>query len=455
MSKGTHTYGYDDAGRLTSWTAPGGETTDYEWDASGNRVRAGEETFSYDARNRLTGSGDGDTWSYTPRGTLAQSVVDGVERTPEFDAFERMVASGDGTVEYGYDALGRVATRTEDEGLMAAAETSEFLYGGLEKNNPLAVLDSEGDALSSYGRDEAGELVSIADADQQPALAYLNNHTDLAATYTPQGTTTSSTAFSPFGETVASEGAADSLGFQSEWTDPVTGDVNMHARWYQPGTGRFASRDTMTLEPDPSVQLNRYTYGNGAPMRYRDPSGHFLVGSTGAAVGAGAATSIGLGTTMAIGLGLLGGVGVALAIGFVAYTAYNYYTSSSSSGFSNRPAYRPGMYSMYSGGGSSGGAGSGSGGGSGATATGSFTTTPYATPGYTGGRSWSPRTSVRPEPRRPVVPKVDPRKKILRKILNTPQPRPPIHNTVDQSDVDKARKKAEETVRNFRISMKT
>src|SRR5262245_3029063 len=48
---GGNTYGYDYAGRLTSWTGPAGATTAYEWDAAGNRTRAGADTFTYDQRN--------------------------------------------------------------------------------------------------------------------------------------------------------------------------------------------------------------------------------------------------------------------------------------------------------------------------------------------------------------------------------------------------------------------
>ncbi len=48
----------------------------------------------------------------------------------------------------------------------------------------------------------------------------------------------------------------------------------MHARWYQPTTGTFASRDTATLGSDPSVQTNRYTYGNASPLTNTDPTGH-------------------------------------------------------------------------------------------------------------------------------------------------------------------------------------
>ncbi|MGJ6965673.1 polymorphic toxin-type HINT domain-containing protein, partial [Streptosporangium sp. G11] len=36
----------------------------------------------------------------------------------------------------------------------------------------------------------------------------------------------------------------------------------------------FTSRDTATLNPDPSVQANRYTYANASPLTHTDPTGH-------------------------------------------------------------------------------------------------------------------------------------------------------------------------------------
>ncbi|MEV4478047.1 RHS repeat domain-containing protein [Nonomuraea salmonea] len=54
---GTNTYAYDQADRMTSWTAPDGTTTTYEWDDSGNRVKVGDTPFVYDERNRLLSGG--------------------------------------------------------------------------------------------------------------------------------------------------------------------------------------------------------------------------------------------------------------------------------------------------------------------------------------------------------------------------------------------------------------
>ncbi|MEV4751820.1 LamG-like jellyroll fold domain-containing protein [Streptosporangium sp. NPDC049248] len=260
---GTNTYGYDRAGRLTSWTAPGGAVTAYEWDASGNRTKAGAETFVYDQRNRLT-SGAGTDYTYTPRGTTATETKAGVTRNLTFDAFDRLVNDGDAS--YGYDALGRMTSRTK------GADQQRFTYSGLS-NDLVATTDGAGALQAKYGRDPFGGLLSLQEG-AGPALATMTDlHGDLVATFS--GTSlVDSTAYDPFGNVTHRSGTQRALGYQGEYTDPDTGKVNMHTRWYQPGTGTFTSRDTATLNPDPSVQANRYTYANAGPLTHSDPTGH-------------------------------------------------------------------------------------------------------------------------------------------------------------------------------------
>ncbi|MFF5110016.1 polymorphic toxin-type HINT domain-containing protein [Streptosporangium sp. NPDC000509] len=260
---GTNTYTHDRAGRLTSWTAPGGAVTAYEWDASGNRTKAGTDTFVYDQRNRLT-SGAGVDYTYTPRGTLATETKAGVTRDLVFDAFDRMVSDGEAT--YGYDALDRMTSRT------AGATQQRFTYSGLS-NNLVTVADGANTTLAKYGRDPFGGLLSLQEG-ASPALAVMNDlHGDVVGTFSATALV-DSVAYDPFGEVTHRTGTARTLGYQGEYTDPDTGKVNMHARWYQPGTGTFTSRDTATLNPDPSVQANRYTYANAGPLTNTDPSGH-------------------------------------------------------------------------------------------------------------------------------------------------------------------------------------
>ncbi|WP_139576735.1 LamG-like jellyroll fold domain-containing protein [Microbispora catharanthi] len=260
---GNNTYTYDWANRLTSWIAPDGKTTDYGWDAAGNRIRAGDKTYTYDERNRLI-SGDGYTYTYTARGTLAEASNGKVEIT-KFDAFDRLVQ--DGAVTYDYDALDRMATRSDGE------QTLKFAYDG-QTNNLVGVTDSGNVKKAAYGRDAFGRTVSLSDGGGGQ-LAFSDLHGDLIGAFTADGTALiDSVAYNPFGEVIAQTGAPHGIGYQGGYTDPSTKKVNMAARWYQPATGSFVSRDTATLTADPSVQLNRYTYANDNPLTNTDPDGH-------------------------------------------------------------------------------------------------------------------------------------------------------------------------------------
>ncbi|MEV0629133.1 RHS repeat-associated core domain-containing protein [Nonomuraea wenchangensis] len=261
---GKNTYTYDWANRLTSWTAPDGARTDYGWDAAGNRVKAGDKTYTYDERDRLT-AGDGRTYAYTARGTLAEEG-NGMVRLTKSDAFDRLV-SDDG-VQYDYDALDRVETRSQ------GGKTQRMTYDGTT-NNLVAVTDTAtGVKTAMFGRDALGRTLGLSDG-AGAQLAFCDLRGDLIGAFTATGTSLiDSVAYNPFGEVVTRTGATHDLGYQGAYTDPSTGKVNMAARWYQPATGSFISRDTLTQNGDPSVQLNRYTYANDNPLTNVDPDGH-------------------------------------------------------------------------------------------------------------------------------------------------------------------------------------
>ncbi|MGW2372134.1 LamG-like jellyroll fold domain-containing protein [Kitasatospora sp. NPDC001683] len=248
-------YGYDLAGRLTSWSADG-TTTAYTWDAAGNRTGNGTATATYDERNRLLSDGTS-TYRYTARGTLAAVTTAGKDDTLAYDAFGRLITEG--TTSYTYDGLDRVTSRN----------AARFSYDGGSNN-------LTGDGTWTYARDTAGNLLGAGNGTSSVRLR-TDKHTDVTATLDNNGTTvTGTTTYDPFGKPTATSGTGTSLGYQSGWTDPATGDVNMAARWYRPGTGGFTSRDSYLLSPSPSAQANRYTYGNASPLNGTDPSGHCL-----------------------------------------------------------------------------------------------------------------------------------------------------------------------------------
>jgi RHS repeat-associated protein len=251
--RSSNSYSYDGANRLTSWTAPGGSVTPYEWDDAGNRTRAGTKTFTYNDRNQLTSDGI-TTYSYTPRGTLASAG--GKQST--YDAFDQVASDGSAT--YSYDSLGRVASRNG----------TAFSYNSLGND-----VVAEGTRVIS--RDPSGQPLSdkATGSTATAKLLYSDQHGDVTGRFRGLDSYGQRT-FDPFGQVTSSTGEQSPLGYQGEWTDPTTNAVNMHSRWYSPTAGSFISRDTWTIPAIPTMAANRYTYANGNPATHADPSGHFI-----------------------------------------------------------------------------------------------------------------------------------------------------------------------------------
>ncbi|MBL7495115.1 RHS repeat protein, partial [Frankia sp. CNm7] len=255
---GTHTYTYDWADRLTSWTDPASTATTYGWDAAGNRTSVNSQAATFDARNRLTSDGAA-TYLYTARGTMSSRTAGSTVTTFGFDAFDRLVShtAGPVTTDYTYDGLDRIATRNT---------TENFVYDGLEKEPGV-------DGTSAYARGPAGELLGTGTAGGDWATLE-NQHGDIVAAFTIDGTAlTDDRAYDPFGAPIVAGDPNLRIGYQGSWTDPDTGLVNAQARWYNPATATFLSRDTAALPWTGTPADNRYTYAAANPITYNDPTG--------------------------------------------------------------------------------------------------------------------------------------------------------------------------------------
>ena len=60
-------------------------------------------------------------------------------------------------------------------------------------------------------------------------------------------------------------------GFTGEPQDPTTGMVHLRARWYQPESATFASRDPFAGDPSVPQTLNPYAYAHCACQRKSRP----------------------------------------------------------------------------------------------------------------------------------------------------------------------------------------
>lgn len=166
---------------------------------------------------------------------------------------------GGGTLaRYGYDGDGLRASKTV---LGTARGFTWDVAGGL----PMLLLDG----TTAYVYGPGGLPVSQIAA--SGAVTYLH-HDQLGST---RGLTDSSGAVSaaytydPFGTLAASTGTATSpLGFAGQYSDAETGFQYLRARYLDPASGQFLTRDALaaqTREP--------YGYVGNNPLNYTDPSG--------------------------------------------------------------------------------------------------------------------------------------------------------------------------------------
>jgi len=283
-------FDYDGARRLTEWSITEGETNHtetYDYDKAGNRVSlvadsSGDETtktWTYDASNRIkTGPGDA-TYTWNADGTLNKiDRGDGDIERFTFDDFHQLTGTkfpDQSEVDYDYDALGRLAERSQN------GAANAFTYPG-HSIEPTTYSNGTAAGTINYSRGLGGDLLAYNYRNSNGALQNidvdLNLHGDVShERYVQQNQLKVNSARTPFGEPLAnlSSGVGQSnLGFQGDFTDPVTGDVNMGARWYTPNSGTFRSRDSYPGELRTPISLNRYTYANNNPATYWDPTGY-------------------------------------------------------------------------------------------------------------------------------------------------------------------------------------
>jgi RHS repeat-associated protein len=85
--------------------------------------------------------------------------------------------------------------------------------------------------------------------------------------------------YEPYGEVVNSTGTTSTAyGFTGEWTDN-TGIVYLRARYYDPATGRFMTKDSWVGDMNQPMSYNGWLYVYSNPVRFTDPTGKNPVAS--------------------------------------------------------------------------------------------------------------------------------------------------------------------------------
>jgi RHS repeat-associated protein len=319
---GSYGYGYDDAGRLDSFTDENGtRTRTIQWDADSNRTDFG-----------IAGEFQPTHWDYNADDTIKQGPGANTGRLDfVYDNAGRLV--DDGCMSYGYDGFDRLVQSDslrnpgDPSRQNCKAEGTRFTYDGLDRQRSHAVVPATGPTLAT-GAHFSGLSSSLVSVDATgatlPAHLYaldadgVSKAVSELLTVAPQylhddgtGSVTTvtnaaggvgcNTRFDPFGTaqkvgpddtwSPASPGRQDACNtgttasqvfYRGARHDVGSGTYQFGSRTYDPRKSAFLTPDSyrgpasaagLSVGTDPLTR-NSYTYVNGDPVNLIDPDGH-------------------------------------------------------------------------------------------------------------------------------------------------------------------------------------
>jgi RHS repeat-associated protein/uncharacterized repeat protein (TIGR01451 family) len=281
------TYAYDTLDRVVGETRTGANprAIGYEYDAVGNRmrmVRDGVPTaYEYDTDDRLLAAGT-TTYSYDANGNVLSRTSAGATATYTWDFDNRLTAVADpaGTTAFTYDADGNLVGRQSGGAftrLLVDTNSPSGLAQVLEERDGTGALLTQyvyGTRL--YGMIRGGSPFFHL-TDGLGSIRLLTDGT---------GGLTDSYDYDAFGNLAAASGdTPNPYRFAGERLEPSLGLYQLRARWMDPATGRFVSRDAFPgVASDPATQ-HAYLYADGDPVNALDPTGYFTLIETQETVG--------------------------------------------------------------------------------------------------------------------------------------------------------------------------
>lgn len=313
------TLNYDQLNRLTSLVTP---TTGYLYQlgATGNRTNVTENTgrsinWSYDGIYRLTNENISNdpskangsvSYGLDPVGNRlsANSSLSGINSgslsfNPDdqiliesydadgnttatggksfvYDSEDRLKSMNGGAVTIVYDGDGNRVAKT------AYGATTHYLVDDLNPTGYAQVVEETGatQRTYTYGLQRISEYQVINNA-WTPSFYGYDGMGSVRTLTNSAGATTDSYEYDAFGNEINSTGTTpNNYLYRGQQYDPDLGLYYLRARYYNPLTGRFMSRDPNNPEPFDANgmpvdlrSLHKYLYANGNPVDLLDPTG--------------------------------------------------------------------------------------------------------------------------------------------------------------------------------------
>ncbi|MBU7028173.1 MAG: RHS repeat protein [Theionarchaea archaeon] len=266
----TESYYYDGLDRLTSASCTSWSHT-YSYDKVGNRTAIDSVTYTVNTVNEVTALSDGTSFTYDSNGNRTQKTKGSDTWVYTYDYANRLteVEKNSETLgEYIYNGDGKRIQVTE------SSETTTYIYSG---SKVLYEENTNGTASYIYG--PVGRLAKRTTVQSESHLFYY--HTDhlgsTRLTTDESKNVVTDATYHPFGET-SLNGEEESSLYNGKQKDS-TGLYYYGARYYDPETGRFITRDIAPARIAIPQTLNRYTYCLNNPLKYRDPDGREQAGA--------------------------------------------------------------------------------------------------------------------------------------------------------------------------------
>ncbi len=278
-SKDTYTYEYDDYGNRSKMTADGSENyvTEYNYNNAQGKYTAllqKEIKTVQDENNALNNNSNvkQTVYTYDANGNQITKTADGKTETNTYDGLNQLIGFTDGetTASYKYNVSGlRIEKVVNGQRINHVWDGSKQIVADIV----------EGDTYNANcyvrGTSLSAKYKFVNGAKSEYTYYIQNAHGDVVNLTNTDGEVTKKYTYDAFGvEKNIDENDTNTFRYCGEYFDVETGTIYLRARYYNPTTGRFISRDSNPGKPGEPLSLNLYTYCHNNPINFIDSNGH-------------------------------------------------------------------------------------------------------------------------------------------------------------------------------------